>query len=74
MRRIIFLLLLLGGALSPVACRNTEAIPYVDLQTEDSAPVAGEQLAAGKLPLRLAVAAVFSPDVTFDSYGPMLDY
>lgn len=56
------------------ACNSGAKTPYVRLQTDDSAQVAGEQRAAGKLPLRVAVAAVLSPKATFDIYAPMLDY
>ena len=56
------------------ACAGRPEMPAVRLQTDESAPVAGEQRAAGKLPLRVAVAAVLSPEATFDNYGPLLDY
>jgi len=45
----------------------------VHLQTDSRTAVAGEERAAGKLPLRVAVAAVLSPETTFDIYGPVLD-
>lgn len=64
----IFLVLLLA------ACRNPQPLPYVRLHTGGQASLAGEERAAGKLPLRVAVAAVLSPKATFDTYGGLLDY
>jgi len=60
-------LLLLG------ACRSVPPTPYVRLQSDTLTAVAGEERAPGKLPLRVAVAAVLSPEAIFDIYGPALD-
>ncbi len=43
------------------------------LQPGAAVQVAGEERAAGRLPLRVAVAAVLSPQATFETYEPLLD-
>lgn len=64
---LIFGLLLLG------ACQSNSSVPYVNLQTDQQRAVAGEERAPGRLPLRVAVAAVLSPQATFETYEPFLD-
>lgn len=65
---ICFVLWLLAG------CSTAPDAPYVRLQTTNRADVAGKERSSRKLPLRVAVAAVLSPEATFDIYGPLLDY
>ncbi len=56
------------------ACRDSSPYPYVQLNVEDRGAVVAVERAPGKLPLRVAVAAVISPKATFDTYSPLLDY
>jgi phosphonate transport system substrate-binding protein len=69
-RKIVLVIL---GLLLLGACQSTPSTPYVHLQTDQRTVVAGEDRSLGKLPLRVAVAAVLSPEATFDIYGPVLD-
>lgn len=55
------------------ACRQTD-YPTVRLNVEAQGAVVAAERAPGKLPLRVAVAAVISPKATFDTYSPLLDY
>ncbi len=64
---IVLLVLLLTGC-------GREQYPYVRLHPVEEGPVVAAERAAGKLPLRVAVAAVISPRATFDTYSPLLDY
>ncbi|RME81635.1 MAG: phosphate/phosphite/phosphonate ABC transporter substrate-binding protein [Caldilineae bacterium] len=73
MRNLYFSLLLVVGVVLLAGCGSREPTPYVRLQVEAPAEVAGEELAPGKLPLRVAVAAVLSPEATFEVYGPLLE-
>ncbi|WP_376792667.1 phosphate/phosphite/phosphonate ABC transporter substrate-binding protein [Thermoflexus sp.] len=50
------------------------AYPYVRLNTEGDNAVVAPERAPGRLPLRVAVAPVLSPRVTFETYSPLLDY
>jgi len=56
-----------------VACRQPD-YPYVHLNVEAEGAVVAAERAPGRLPLRVAVAAVISPKATFDTYSPLLDY
>jgi phosphonate transport system substrate-binding protein len=54
------------------ACsRAEERVPFLDLNQRSSVPVAA---AAKIVPLRLAVAAIISPQGTVESYGELADY
>ncbi|MFQ5854457.1 MAG: phosphate/phosphite/phosphonate ABC transporter substrate-binding protein [Anaerolineae bacterium] len=71
MRRVVYtsvlgLILLLTGCGQP-------AYPSVRLNVEAEGVVAAER-AMGRLPLRVAIAAVISPKATFDTYSPLLDH
>ncbi|MFN3333738.1 MAG: phosphate/phosphite/phosphonate ABC transporter substrate-binding protein [Caldilinea sp.] len=72
--RFTWLFVMAGVWLLAAGCSAPENTPYVRLQSVDNIDVAGEERASGKLPLRVAVAAVLSPEATFDIYGPLLDY
>jgi len=55
------------------ACNQSD-YPTVQLNVEARGAVVAAERAPGKLPLRVAVAAVISPKATFDTYSPLLDY
>lgn len=55
------------------ACGQTDH-PSVRLNVEAKGVVVAAERAPGRLPLRVAVAAVISPKATFDTYSPLLDY
>lgn len=63
---ILLLLLLLSGCVGTGA-----AIPYIDLSQRQTLPPAA---AAEVLPLRLAVAAIISPQGTAESYAELANY
>lgn len=69
-RHLWFFLLL--GVL--VGCRPHPAYLQVRLNILQDEAVVDAERASGKLPLRVAVAAVISPRATFDTYSPLLDY
>jgi len=46
----------------------------VRLNVEAGGAVVAAERAPGRLPLRVAIAAVISPKATFDTYSPLLDY
>ncbi len=56
-----------------VACRRPD-YPYVRLNVKAEGAVVAAERAPGRLPLRVAIAAVISPKATFDTYSPLLDY
>ncbi len=64
----------LGLALLVLAACNRPDYPTVQLNVEALGAVVAADRAPGKLPLRVAVAAVISPKATFDTYSPLLDY
>jgi phosphonate transport system substrate-binding protein len=67
-RIVLYLVLLLGAC----ACTPTgAALPYVDLSQRSPLPAAAEMEVA---PLRVAVAAILSPQGTVESYQEMVDY
>ncbi|GAB4558943.1 MAG: phosphate/phosphite/phosphonate ABC transporter substrate-binding protein [Anaerolineae bacterium] len=68
--RIIGALVLV--VLLTTACQRDE-YPEVHLSVEGG-PVVAPERSTGRLPLRVAVAAVISPKATFDTYSPLLDY
>ncbi len=57
-----------------VACSNQPDYPTVRLNVEAQGAVVAADRAPGRLPLRVAVAAVISPKATFNTYSPLLDY
>ncbi len=57
-----------------MGCQPRSTYPKVHLQVAEGNPVVDVERASGKLPLRVAVAAVISPRATFDIYSPLLDY
>jgi len=58
-----------------VGCKGqSEKTPYVNLAAEGGVQAVALERAPGRLPLRVAVAAVVSPKVTLDSYRDLLDY
>ncbi|NHZ71870.1 MAG: phosphate/phosphite/phosphonate ABC transporter substrate-binding protein [Aquificales bacterium] len=57
-----------------MACDNQPDYPVVRLNVAAQGDVVAADLAPGKIPLRVAVAAVISPKATFDTYSPLLDY
>ncbi len=61
------LLMLLVGC----APAQAESLPYVDLNQREPLPPAAP---ANVIPLRLAVAAIISPEGTAESYGGLADY
>jgi phosphonate transport system substrate-binding protein len=63
---ILFLLLLLTACSQPA-----DKVPYLDLNQRSAVPAAA---AAEIVPLRLAVAAIISPQGTVESYGELADY
>ncbi len=62
-----FLLLLVTACSRPT-------YPSVRLNVEAGGAVVAAERAPGRLPLRVAIAAVISPKATFDTYSPLLDY
>jgi phosphonate transport system substrate-binding protein len=56
-----------------VACSQPR-YPMVRLHTDLYGEVVAAERAPGRLPLRVAIAAVISPKATFDTYKPLLDY
>lgn len=64
---------LLGLLLLVTACGQPD-YPRVRLDVEAEGAVVAAERAPGRLPLRVAVAAVISPKATFDTYSPLLDY
>lgn len=72
MRSLSSLLILI--LILQVACRGQLDYPTVQLGVADEDAVVAAERAPGKLPLRVAVAAVISPKATFDTYNPLLDY
>jgi len=63
----------LGFLLLMTACGHP-TYPFVRLNVEAKGAVVAAERAPGRLPLRVAVAAVISPKATFDTYSPLLDY
>jgi len=72
-RRLLFWNGLGLGLLLLVACSQPH-YPSVRLNVEAGGAVVAAERAPGRLPLRVAVAAVISPKATFDTYSPLLDY
>lgn len=73
MRRLLCTFCLGAVLLTLGACRKAD-YPYVRLDVEAEGAVVAVARAPGRLPLRVAVAAVISPKATFDTYSPLLDY
>lgn len=73
MKHILFITILLLTAWQ-TACHRPPKYPSVQLNVATQGDVVAADLAPGKTPLRVAVAAVISPKATFDTYGPLLDY
>jgi phosphonate transport system substrate-binding protein len=65
---ILFLLLLL---LLTACSQSEDKVPFLDLNQRSAVPAAA---AAEMAPLRLAVAAIISPQGTVESYGELADY
>ena len=63
----------LGFLLLLTAC-GRPTYPSVRLNVEAGGAVVAAERAPGRLPLRVAIAAVISPKATFDTYSPLLDY
>ena len=72
MRRLLYTSVL-GLLLLLTACGHP-TYPFVHLNVEAKGAVVAAERAPGRLPLRVAVAAVISPKATFDTYSPLLDY
>lgn len=72
-RRVAWLLWMASVLVGVSACRSgrAESLPYVDLSAREPLTAAA---AATVAPLRVAVAAVISPQGTVESYQPLLDY
>ena len=68
--RLIFALSLLAGLLV-TGCTSTASASVIHLDDLQPLP---DQPAADVVPLRIAIAAVISPQGTADSYAPLLDY
>ncbi len=60
-------------ALLLVSCSRA-SYPRVSLAESDAPAPTANANAPRKLPLRLAVATVISPQATLEAYGPLLDY
>jgi phosphonate transport system substrate-binding protein len=68
----VMIILLLGALLA--ACASQSAVPvagFVDLDNLQPLPTSAEQ---DVRPLRVAIAAVISPQGSAESYAPLLDY
>lgn len=65
--------LLVGFSLLVTACGSADAagLPFVDLETRTAAPAAAPSEIA---PIRIAVAAMLSPESNFESYRALADY
>lgn len=63
----------LGLILLLTACGRPD-YAFVRLDVDTEGVVVAAERAPGRLPLRVAVAAVISPKATFDTYSPLLDY
>jgi len=66
--------LVFGFLLLLVTACSRPAYPSVRLNVEAAGDVVAAERALGRLPLRVAIAAVISPKATFDTYSPLLDY
>ncbi|RME85110.1 MAG: phosphate/phosphite/phosphonate ABC transporter substrate-binding protein [Caldilineae bacterium] len=73
MRRPVYMFILGLFLLLLTAC-SRPTYPFVRLNVEAEGAVVAAERAAGRLPLRVAIAAVISPKATFDTYSPLLDY
>ncbi len=60
-------------ALLLAACQR-QSLPYVRLSQAGQPLPTFEPGRPSRLPLRVAIAAVISPQATLDTYGPLLDY
>ena len=65
--------LILVALLALAACGPQE-LPYVHLDQEGQPLPTLQPGQPGRLPLRVAIAAVLSPGATFETYQPLLDY
>jgi len=72
--RLIYTLSFVVLLATLVACGPKGDIPYVNLSAQGNVQAVALDRAPGRLPLRVAVAAVLSPKVTLDSYRGLLDY
>ncbi len=68
MRRFLLLIILTGLLTGCASTTSPSVIHLNDLQPLPNQP------AAAVVPLRVAVAAVISPQGTADSYAPLLDF
>lgn len=66
--------LALAALLVFLAACGRPAYPRVSLAEPGAAAPAANPDKPRKLPLRIAIAAVISPQATLDAYGPLLDY
>ncbi|HBY93631.1 MAG: phosphate/phosphite/phosphonate ABC transporter substrate-binding protein [Ardenticatenaceae bacterium] len=66
--------LVLAALLVFLAACGRPAYPHVSLVEPGAAAPAPNPDKPRKLPLRIAIAAVISPQATLDAYGPLLDY
>lgn len=73
MRRALYISGLGLVLLLLVACSQPQ-YPTVRLNVEPEGAVVAAERAPGRLPLRVAIAAVISPKATFETYSPLLDY
>ena len=71
MSKPVYFLLLMLFLLA--AC-GRERPPYVHLSQEDQPLTTLQPGETSRLPLRVAIAAVISPQATFETYAPLLDY
>ena len=71
--RVVLFAVVGMAVFSLTACNETD-YPTVQLGVRGQGAVVAAERAPGKLPLRVAVAAVISPKATFDTYSPLLDY
>ncbi len=68
---VVWLALLLPALLTGCATAQANAVPHIDLSQRESLPVAAPAKVA---PLRLAVAAIISPEGTVENYSSLAAY
>lgn len=68
---VVAMVLGLAAVWSSVKLARAEELPYIDLNQQEPLPAVAQ---AEIVPLRLAVAAVISPQGTFESYSALASY